>query len=645
MFGKILYFDICAVPIFIIIIVTTFCRKMTMGRSNRLYLAVAVFAFAADLCELIERLAFYGHTMNMGFVLWVKMSEYLYFITRNAVNVVYLFFVISMTKTWYKIDALWKKLLILLPYAGILFMLAMNEMNGWVFTVSTEEGYVRGDNIFIVYALAACYLVIGMIHLVLNRDTLDRGAWFSLTSMYFINVGSVLVQYYFPRYLIESFATSLTVLFVVLYVQRPERQVDMSTGLPGYRAFCDEMSKIKVTGHDTQIVIVDLRNAADMSSYLKESYYTYVRMIDDLIRQYARREKVSCEVYFEQPGSFYIILDDEKYNPVQAIPEIRDIIRKNGAAILELGALPDTRIVTVTFPKEINSIDELLRFGHNFARFTDYSRTFSRASAIIAKRDYQIEAHIDEILGRAVNSGGLRVRYQPIWSSKEQRFTSADAVIELTDEVYGYIDSELLISAAEERGLSVTLGTRVIEEVFSFAGSEAFERLGLSRVYIGLSVIQCMRMNLTDMIWDMRERYRVSPSSVAFAIKEAYYENMSSVFNENLKKLSAQGYTIVLDGFGRGYSNVQHLLDMPIKAARFDKSIIRSANSSGGRAILSGMIEMLREIPLEAIAQGADDKETADMLCDMGCDLIQGHYYADPADKDELAEKGDMVTR
>ena len=191
----------------------------------------------------------------------------------------------------------------------------------------------------------------------------------------------------------------------------------------------------------------------------------------------------------------------------------------------------------------------------------------------------------------------------------------------------------------------MTLGTRVIEEVFSFAGSEAFERLGLSRVYIGLSVIQCMRMNLTDMIWDMRERYRVSPSSVAFAIKEAYYENMSSVFNENLKKLSAQGYTIVLDGFGRGYSNVQHLLDMPIKAARFDKSIIRSANSSGGRAILSGMIEMLREIPLEAIAQGADDKETADMLCDMGCDLIQGHYYADPAGKDELAEKGDMVTR
>ena len=116
---------------------------------------------------------------------------------------------------------------------------------------------------------------------------------------------------------------------------------------------------------------------------------------------------------------------------------------------------------------------------------------------------------------------------------------------------------------------------------------------------------------------------------------------MSRVFNENLKKLSAQGYTIVLDGFGHGYSNVQHLLDMPIKAARLDKSIVRSANSSGGRAILGGIIDMMKDIPLEVIAQGADDKETADMLCEMGCDLIQGHFYADPADKEELDIKGE----
>lgn len=380
--GMILYFDICAVPVYLIIIVTTLFRGMTKGRSNRLYLAVASLSFAADLCELVEQFAFYGYTLNMGFVVWVKMSEYLYFITRNAVNVAYLFFVISMTKTWYKIKPFWKKLLLLLPYLVVISMLAMNEATGCVFTVNDEDGYVRGSLILLVYAMAACYLLVGTTYLVLHRYTLDRGAWYSLMAMYFINVGSVMFQLVYPHYLIESFATSLTVLFVVLFVQRPELQVDMSSGLPAYRAFCNEMGKIKVTGHDTQIVIVNIRNAAEMRSYLKEAYYAYLHVIDGEIRVFARREKVPYELYFEEPGTFYIILDDEKYNPVQAVPELRDRVRKNSNEIFELGATPNTRVVTVTFPKEIDSLDELLRFGHNFSRFADYSRVFSRATDI-----------------------------------------------------------------------------------------------------------------------------------------------------------------------------------------------------------------------------------------------------------------------
>ena len=614
---------------------------MTVGRSNRLYLAVAILAFAADACELIERLAFWGYTMNTGFVFWVKMSEYLYYIMRNAVNIVYIFFVVSMTKTWYKIKAFWKKLLLMLPYLGLLLLLSVNEITGWVFTVTLKHGYQRGPYVIAVYALAACYLVVGVTYLIVHRYTLDKGAWFSLMSMYFINVSCIIVQYFYPRYLIESFATSLTVLFVVLYVQRPERQVDMSTGLPAYRAFCDEMAKIKVTGHDTQIIIMNIRNAAEMSKYLRDNYYYYfLHLIDDQIRSFSRREKVPCEVYFEQPGSFYIVLDDNKYNPVQAIPEIRDRVRKMGADILELGAQPDVRIVTVSFPKEIDSLDELIRFGHTFARFADYSRIFNRAAAITAKREYQIEAHIDEILNRAVLSKGMKVKYQRIFSSADGAPVSAEAVIELTDKVYGEIDSGLLAHAAEQRGLSVTLGNRVMEAVFEFVSGETFRKTGLSRIYVGLTVAQCMRMDLTDTVWSLREMYRVSSSHIAFLIKESSYENMSRVFNQNLKKLAAQGYTIALDDFGQGYSNVQHLLDMPIKAVRLSESIVRTAGSPGGRAILGGMIELTKKIPLEVMAKGADDQKAADMLREMGCDLVQGHFYADPTDKEELG-KGD----
>lgn len=624
----VVFFDICSVPIYLITICTTLFRRMTKGRSNKLYLLIVLLSFASVVWELLENLAYLREPpYSAESILYAKIVDYLYFMTRQSIIVVYIFFEFSMTKTWYRIRKHWKKLLILLPYLVFLGMLATNEFTKFVFDVNAEQGYVRGSQIYVLYISAFFYMIGGFLYLVVQKHTLDTGEWFSLLSIHIMNFVSIVFQYFYPSYLIESFATSLTLLFIVLYVQRPERQVEPGSGLPSYYAFCKELGKIKVTGQNNLIVIVTFRNAAEMSKYLKDTYLEYLQSVYEQIRIAARRERILCEVYLEQPGTFYILLDDEHYNPVQAIPEVRERIRKINTKIREMGAQPDTSIITVNFPNEISDLDELLRFGHNFARFADYSRVFNRAEAVISQRSYQIEAHLDDILNRAVSSGGLAIRYQPMLSVKENAFLSAEAVIDLTDEVYGKIDPELLMSAAEERGLSVLLGSRVMDEVFAFVGSSAMKQQSYRRIFLRLSVLQCMQLDLTDIVWSLRDKYRIDPSQIAFEIKESSYERISDTFNENLKKLSLQGYQIVLDGFGRGYSNMQNLLDMPIQAVKLDQSVVSGAASEGGRAMLKGIIDMIRQIPREVIAQGADTEETAEMLCGMGCDLVQGLYY------------------
>lgn len=641
---KIIYFDICAVPIYIIVICTTLYRRMTMGRSDRLYLLGTVLALIAALCEIFERIAYIADPpLSSNDILWVKICEYLYFISRNGVTLTYSFFVISMTKTWYRIHKLRMKLLIGLPYIGILVMLAINESTGAVFRVLAASGYTRGDHIVIVYFLAFSYVMFGTLYLIINKKTMDTGEFLAMMSMYVINLTVVVLQFFMSQYLMESFATSLTILFVVSYVLRPEKRVDINTGLQCYRAFCEEIGKIKATGHNFTIVILSITNAAEMSVYLKDAYNDYIHIIDDQVRLCSKKEHVFCELYFEQPGNFYIIIDNDNYNPVQVIPEIRERVRKLSAPILEKGASPDARIVTVDFPREIDSIDEMLRFCHSFVKFTDYSKVFSRASAIIGSREYQTEAHIDEILTRAVSSGSLTVRYQPLMSASGGNAPAIETVIELNDEVYGNIDPGLLINAAEESGTIYKLENLVMDEAFAFAASEELAAAGAPRVHIRLSVLRCMQLNLTDTIWQLREKHRVPPGRIAFEIRESAYENMSSVFDENLKKLSAQGYTIVLDGFGRGYSNMQHLLDMPIKAVKLDSNLVSSASSEGGRAILDGIIRMLHTISLEVIAVGADDMETAEMLRTMGCDMIQGRYFAEPLTREDSGKLAELL--
>ena len=630
---KILYLDIGAIPIFVIIWYTTIFRKMTKGRSNVLFLWVTAFAFFTVVADLLAGVFMSERPLDEASQKVVIVTEYLYFITRNGTNMLYFFFMFAITRTWYRINALWKKVLFLLPYGGVLAMLALNEGTHAVFTVTADAGYMRGNYILVLYVFAIFYLIAGMVCLITCRRALDLGALLALSAMYVLNIIAVAIQLLYSEMLIECYFTSISLLFIVLFVQRPEKQVDLSTGLPGYQGFREEMGKIKAARQNIQIIVFSILNAYDISRYMgEEAFVGYIHAIEAQIRTYAKKDRVSCELYYEQPGNFYAILEDTKYNPVQAIPEIRENIQSYLGDAANAGVRADTRIVTIQFPKDISDVDELLNFGHDFVRFADVDRLYSHADKMIARKDYQIETHFHEILDRALNADSFSLSYQPIWSAKQKKNIAADTILELTDAQYGKLDMAVVMDTAEKKGLGIRLGTYLMERVFMDIREKKLAEY--EYVHVPLSTAQCMQMDFTDKVWKLREKYDIHPEQVCFSFKESVYENISEVLNENLNRLSAQGYRLMLDGFGKGYSNMERVLEFPLMAVRLDKSLILSSVYQEKRFIIKGIIHMLSEVPLTVIAQGVDDEATMQMLVDMGCELMQGNYnkggyYAD----------------
>ena len=622
------YFDIAALPIFFLIFFTIILRKMTKGRCNIMYLLVIILCIVADVSELTEKvITHYCVPLSQGQMNTIRVANYFYYVSRNAVNYIYVLFVIAMTRTWYRIKPFWKKFLVTLPYVGILGFLVYNVFTSYVFYVTPTEGYQRGPGVAFTYGFAVIHMIIGVTHLIRFRKTLDIGTWCALMSMYVFNFVAVLIQFLFFGLQIESFTTSLTLIYVIIFVQRPEKKVDLNTGLPGYPSFCEEIGKIKATGHDVKVLIITMKNALEMNRYLGEKmYYEYIYSIEGLINSYARKEGVVYELYFEQPGIFYIILEDIDYNPIHAVSDLREQVKKHNADIVRKGATPDLSVVTVVFPQEISTPEELFSFGHSYVRFSGVDKKFSRASSILSLKEYQIETHIVEILDNAMKNETLEVNLNPVWSALEKKYVCAEVKIELTDEQYGKIDKELLDYAADEKGMGIILGDYVLDKAFSMATEAKLAEYGYGYLVIGLTASQCMQMSLTDKIWETREKYGVHPEQICFTIKESLYENMSSVFEENLNKLSMQGYRLGLEGFGKGYSNLQHIPELPIQSARLDGGMLRMASDEKGRAILEGCIRMLKNIPLRVVIDGVDDEEKYNMVTEMGCEMIMGSY-------------------
>ncbi len=627
MADNIIYFEIASLPIFIILLLATFLRKMVKGRANVLLLAIIAFGFTAAFFDAIGNVVGKYFTINTVGAVVITISNYIYFFARCGMNAIYTFYLFAVTRSWYQIKAFWKKVLILIPFILSVVLLFLNTQNHNIFYVTKENGYIRGDHILTVYGLAAIYMIFGIIYLIMKRNLLSMSEWLSIATLYIFNIVGVVIQYVNPHLLVECYFSSVTLLCVVIFVQKPERKVDMNTSLPGYIAYREELGKIEATGQSVQVIIITMTNATELNKYLGDkAYFEYIHTMHRAISSFAKKDNVSFDFFFDAPGNFYIIVEDLEYNPAQAIADIRREVRVISGNVFASGIKPDLKIVSVIFPNDIDNVNELLRFGNSFVRFTG-GKVFSHAVQVINQRNYQIEARIDEILNRAIDNQKLEISLVPVWSVATEKKLFVEAVPRICDDIFGTIDGDTLKEALKARGTYVIFEEYVLERVFAYAGSGSLAKTGMSYVVISLSDSIGMQTNFTDRIWNLRSKYDVHPEQICFAIKETGSNIIGKAFYENIRKLSLQGYRIALDGYGNGYSNIQRIAELPISSVRIDDAMISAVSSGGGRAVLSGTIKMLASIPLAVVAGNVDDEETKNALFNMGCMLMQGRYF------------------
>ena len=186
-------------------------------------------------------------------------------------------------------------------------MIITNGRTHYVFRVTKETGYERGELILVVYGMAAIYMVFGMVYLFLKRKLLSLSECLSIATLYVFNVIGVVIQYFNPTMLVECYFTSMTLLFIVIFVQKPEKKIDMNTSLPGYFAYKEEIGKIEATGQKVQVIIICIANAEDLNKYLGEkAYFDYVYSMKRAISLYAKKERMAMDLILKLRDIFIL---------------------------------------------------------------------------------------------------------------------------------------------------------------------------------------------------------------------------------------------------------------------------------------------------------------------------------------------------
>lgn len=636
----IIYFDISAILILIVLIFSVLFRGLYKGETNKTFLVLLITSFFVTLFDILS-VYLEQYTENVSIIL-IKIANYGYFISYGFVPLCYIVYILSLTDTWHIIlKSKLKQLITLLPFIIYLTLLLLNEWTHILFYFDEQNHYVRGNFAIILQILGIISMVLGCSLIYKYRFNIPKIKEVSLYIVYILVIGATFVQWFLVSYLITSLALTLGIMLLVVMVQRPEERIELNTGFDKFEAYIEDMKRVYLVQKPDILLLVDISNFSSISTVLsyearKGLINKISKAIEKINKKYVNTALVNY--YYLNDGRFRLLFaeKDEKKIDIFAEKLVEYFSQTFKISQLDLNLL--VYVCKVDCLKDTEDFLTLYNFESHFVEETKYEQKVFLASELINKNKFKYSNNINTIIDEALLNRSFQVYYQPIYSVEDNRFTSAEALIRLIDAKHGFISPEIFIPIAEKSGAIHKIGEYVIEEVFKFMCSEEYKKLGLEYIEINLSVTQCMQIDLAEKIAALMQKYHIKPEYINLEITETAAALSQAVMEENLKKLSKLGISFSLDDYGTGYSNIKRITELPLKIIKLDKTFANDIESPKMVILLENTVKMMKAMNMKIVVEGVETKEMLDKFKELNCELIQGYYFSKPLPKKEFVE-------
>ncbi|KFM99554.1 diguanylate cyclase domain protein [Bacillus clarus] len=255
-----------------------------------------------------------------------------------------------------------------------------------------------------------------------------------------------------------------------------------------------------------------------------------------------------------------------------------------------------------------------------------------------AKMNRRME--IEFALQKAVRDEELKVALQPIIDLKTKSYRGVEALLRCSTKE-GPISPSEFIPIAEESGLIIQLGDWVLEKSCRLFKTLPAYRDGL-RLSVNISIQQLMQNRFITSVRSILKRTDFPANRLILEITESVAVRHFDYIISILQELRNMGVLIALDDFGTGYSSLYYLKQLPLDIVKIDRNFIREFHydyAQTERTIVKSVIEIAHSLNLVVVAEGIETVEQESLLKSMGCDYVQGFYYARPLTIVELREK------
>jgi predicted signal transduction protein with EAL and GGDEF domain len=294
-------------------------------------------------------------------------------------------------------------------------------------------------------------------------------------------------------------------------------------------------------------------------------------------------------------------------------------------------------IGAAVYPNGGDTPDELLSNSH---MALSRARATQRGSHVLfedsIRRDLETRLTLEAELALAVNRDEFELFYQPQLHLADGRLIGAEALIRWRHPVRGLVSPAEFMPVVNTSPSSDRIAKWVINTACAKAAS--WERAGYAiRIGVNLSTSLLRSGDLASTVQQALALSGLSPTNLELEITEDILLDDEKSALDTFLKIQKLGVRIVFDDFGTGFASLSYLKKFPLDGLKIDQSFVFGllANPDDA-AIVSSTIGLSKQLGLSVIAEGIEDRATADFLLRMGCEEGQGYFFGRPMPASEF---------
>ncbi|MBD5384696.1 MAG: EAL domain-containing protein [Ruminococcaceae bacterium] len=496
----------------------------------------------------------------------------------------------------------------------------------------TEEVlYSAGASAYATYGFAFATVVLVTVRLVRDKAKISRNRRIAVMTWLGVWVLAALIQFFNPKLLLVGFASSVGMLVLYLRLENPGFNIDRQTGLFNHEAFVQYTSELY--GMNERFSVLGIMITPGSFRALRSDYEGEI--IAEAVRYLST---MSDMIVFRNSSNEVLLLYPDRETAENSIKIILKRFEKgwgkNG------GILVSPNWVYVPNSSVADNTEELLYLmryvGHDSSELPE-NRFYEVTSALATQ--LRLEKDTEQLIMDAITNDRVEVWFQPIFSTEDHRFTSAEALVRIRRENGELVPPGLFIEIAEHNGMILQLGELVFKKACRFISESQIQLYGIKYIEVNLSVVQCAYNELAHDYIRIMEENGVAPELINLEITESASMNARKTLLDNMERLLDYGVSFSLDDFGTGQSNLNYIMDMPVEIVKFDKGMTNAYFENGkAKYIMDAAMNMIRGLDLKIVSEGIETAEQFYTMENLGINYIQGYYFSKPLPADEFLE-------